>query len=114
MVNLFESQDFNQMYETLVRFQKYVKTELEEDATDWCQLQCLKQATQRNCKELNNEMFEFLLNGLIRLNSTVNYSCTCGYPLPKCHKYMPKFYSVALCLYESRRNSEKVSVGYFI
>lgn len=113
-MNLFESQDFNQMYETLIRFQKFVKTELDEDATDWCQLQCLKQATRRNCKELNNEIFEFLLKGLIKENSEVNHSCTCGYPLPKCHKYMPKFYTVALSLYESRRNSDKVRVRYFI
>ncbi|CAG9762900.1 unnamed protein product [Ceutorhynchus assimilis] len=93
------------------QFAEYVKAELNEDSIDWCQNQYLKQISQRNIsvKDLDQESFEFLIEAVTKSNNLINFSCPCGYPLPKCHKNAPNFYKTALDLFNSRKiNTEQI------
>lgn len=113
-MQLFETLNGDDTFVIFKRFMDYVNIELEEDSTEWCQDQYLKQISKRNVtvENLNNDSFEFLTEAVIKANESINFSCLCGYPLPKCHKNPPNFYKTALEIFITPRNSDKVGFKF--
>lgn len=113
-MQLFETLNGDDIFGIFKRFMDYVKMELGEDSTEWCQDQYLKQISKRSVtvQDLKNDSFEFLTEAVIKANESVNFSCSCGYPLPKCHKNPPNFYKTALDIFKTPRNPDKVSFKF--
>ncbi|KAH1026507.1 hypothetical protein HUJ05_000168 [Dendroctonus ponderosae] len=100
----------DELFELLKQFSDHVNKKFGENATEWCQHQYLKLIASRCMfvEDLPNENCEFLTEALIKANEAINFSCSCGYPLPKCHKHPPNFYKTALEILQGQRNKDSI------
>ncbi|KAF7271001.1 hypothetical protein GWI33_016061 [Rhynchophorus ferrugineus] len=99
-----------ELFMLLNYFNQYISKELNEDATEWCQEQFLQQIDNRDMvfQELPDYCLDYLTNAVININKSVKYSCSCGYPLPICHKYEPNHCEIVLDILTNRRDMDTI------
>ncbi|KAL1505581.1 hypothetical protein ABEB36_005114 [Hypothenemus hampei] len=100
----------DEMFLKFKAFQEYVTTNLNEDATEWCRLQYLKNISIRDISAttLSSEAKDYLTEAVIKENEPYRFSCECGYPTPKCYKYPPTYFNTALDVLHIAKDELKI------
>ncbi|XP_060532445.1 BLOC-2 complex member HPS5 homolog isoform X2 [Cylas formicarius] len=80
----------------LALFREFIEYHYNENAILWCGNQFLNQVSSKNTdlKKIGVECLNYLIDSLFRENKDLSYSCCCGFPLPKCHNFTPKYYGI--------------------
>ncbi|XP_030747251.1 Hermansky-Pudlak syndrome 5 protein homolog isoform X2 [Sitophilus oryzae] len=91
-------------------FIEYSLKEINEDPNQWCDDQFMNQILKKNVvvEKLSDTSLEHLKNIVFSVNKSIKYSCSCGYPLPNCHKFTPKYYKTALDLLGLKNHKKQV------